>query len=115
MVREDTPVALSKNRGWPLTRSAVVLFLFLNFFYLLTSTGRVHTIDEISAVIQAESLTLHGTTAVPQAVNSRVYYGKLDRFGEARSPYPPGQPLAIIPWYALGYHVIAKLPGVAPE
>lgn len=96
-------------------RSAIVLFLFLNLLYLLTSTGRVHTIDEISAVIQTESLTLHGTTAVPQAVNSRVYYGKVDRHGQARSPYPPGQPLLTIPWYALGYLVVAKLPGVSPE
>src|SRR5205814_1690980 len=91
------------------------LFLFLNFLYLLTSTGRVHTIDEISAVIQTESLTLHGTTAVPQAVNSRVYYGKLDRQGQARSPYPPGQPLLTIPWYAFGYFVVANLPCVSPE
>lgn len=96
-------------------RTAAVLFLFLNFLYLLISTGRVHTIDEISAVIQTESLTLHGTTAVPQAVNSRVYYGKLDKSGQPRSPYPPGQPLATIPWYGFGYYVVGKLPGVPPE
>ena len=66
-------------------RTAAVLFLFLNFLYLLTSTGRVHTIDEISSVIQTESLTLQGTTAVPQAVSSRVYYGKVDQHGKARS------------------------------
>jgi hypothetical protein len=105
----------SNNQKRPLMRTAAVLFLFLNFLYLLTSTGRVHTIDEISAVIQTESLTLHGTTAVPQAVSSRVYYGKVDQHGKARSPYPPGQPLTTVPWYAFGYYIVAKLPGVAPD
>jgi hypothetical protein len=105
----------STGKGQLPIRTAVILFLFLNFLYLLTSTGRVHTIDEISAVIQTESLTLHGTTAVPQAVNSRVYYGKLDRSGHPRSPYPPGQPLVTVPWYALGHYVVSKFPGVSAD
>ena len=92
--------------------AAAALFLFLNFLYLLTSTGRVHTIDEISAVIQAESIALHGTTAVPQAVGSKVYYGKTGRDGQPHSAYPPGQSVAIVPWYDLGHFVIAKLPGI---
>jgi hypothetical protein len=105
----------TSSERWPRVRSALVLFLFLNFLYLFTSTGRVHTIDEISAVIQTESLTLHGTTAVPEAVSSHVYYGKVDQNGQPRSPYPPGQPLATVPWYALGDFVVTKLPGVMPE
>lgn len=90
-------------------RAAVLIFLFLNFTYLLTSTGRVHTIDEISTVMQAESLSLRGSTAIPQAVGSGVYYGKLDVHGQPHSPYPPGHPLAIVPWYLLGAKVIAPL------
>jgi len=90
-------------------RTAVVLFLFLNFTYLLTSTGRVHVIDEISAVMQAESLVTRGSTAIPQAVGSGIYYGKKDLHGQARSPYPPGHPLAIAPWYWLGQHLVAPL------
>lgn len=96
-------------------RTAAALFLFVNFLYLLTSTGRVHTIDEISGVIQAESLTLHGTTAVPQAVGSKVYFGRMGRDGQPHSPYPPGEPLAAVPWYAFGYFVLARLPGVPAE
>ena len=83
-----------------------------DFLYLLTSTGRVHTIDEISAVIQAESIALHGTTAVPQAVGSNVYFGKIGRDGQPHSVYLPGQSLAMVPWYDFGHFVLAKLPGV---
>jgi len=99
------------SRRFPL-RTFLLLFVFLNFLYLLTSTGRVHTIDEISAVIQAESIALHGTTAVPQAVGSKVYYGKIGRDGQPHSAYLPGQSTAIVPWYDLGHFVLAKLPGV---
>ena len=101
----------SSTRGFPV-RPFVALFFFLNFLYLLTSTGRVHTMDEISAVIQAESIALHGTTAVPQAVGSNVYFGKIGRDGQPHSAYLPGQSLALVPWYDLGHFVLAKLPGV---
>ena len=92
-------------------RTAVILFLFLNSLYLLTSTGRVHTIDEISVVMQAESLTLRGTSAIPQAVRSGVFFGKVARDGQPYSPYPPGQALAIVPWYELG-QVVSRVPGI---
>ena len=98
----------------PPLRTAVTLFLFLNALYLLTSTGRVHTMDEISAVMQSESLTLHGTTAIPQATGSGVFFGKVGRDGRPYSPYPPGQALMLVPWYGLG-SVLAKLPGVPPQ
>ena len=110
VIAEGQPSPLRRN-----ARTALMLFLCLTFLYLLTSTGRVHTIDEISTVIQTESLVLHGTTAIPQALNSKIYFGKIDRQGQARSPYPPGQSLATAPWYALGYYVLAKLPGVVPD
>ena len=107
------PVATSSWRDhW---RTALTLFLFVNFLYLLTSTGRVHTIDEISSVIQAESLALHASTAVPQAVGSRVYYGKIGRDGLPHSAYPPGHSLAAVPWYAFGHFVLARLPGVSAQ
>ncbi len=94
---------------WPLVIS---FFLFLNFLFLIVSTGRVHTIDEVSADYQAESLVHHGTTAVPQAVASNWFYGKFDRFGHPQSPYPPGQAVASIPWYLLGQFAARHLPGV---
>lgn len=93
-------------------RTAAALLFFLNFLYLLTSTGRVHTIDEISAVIETESLTLHATTAVPQAVGSKVYFGRIARDGQPHTPYPPLPSLLAVPWYAFGHFVLDRLPGV---
>jgi hypothetical protein len=103
------------HQGRSPIRAAVLIFFFLNFTYLLTSTGRVHTIDEISTVMQAESLALRGSTAIPQAVGSGVYYGKVDSNGQPHSPYPPAHPLAIVPWYLLGGKVIAPLVRVPRE
>jgi hypothetical protein len=106
-----SPIRSAPRPGipWPLVIS---FFLFLNFLFLIFSTGRVHTIDEVSADYQAESLVRHGTTAEPQAVASNWFYGELDRFGHPQSPYPPGQAVASIPWYLLGQFAVQHLPGV---
>ena len=80
----------------------IAFFLFFNFLYLLSSTGRVRTIDEVSSDFETESLYLHGNTAVPQAVQSHLFYGISDRFGRPQTPYAPGQSVAAIPWLALG-------------
>ena len=42
-----------------------------------------------------------------------MFYGTLDRFGRPESPYPPGQALALLPWYAAGQFAAQHLPGVA--
>lgn len=94
---------------WPLVIS---FFLFLNFLFLIASTGRVHTIDEVSADYQAESLVRRGSTAEPQAVVSNWFYGEFDRFGNPQSPYPPGQAAASIPWFLLGQFAANHLSGV---
>jgi hypothetical protein len=96
-------------------RSALVvsLLLFLNCFYFLCSTGRVRTIDEVSAAYQVESLARRGTTAIPQAVEAKMFFGTFDRFGHPESPYPPGQAIAMLPWYAAGQFAARHLPGVA--
>jgi hypothetical protein len=98
-------------------RIALVIscLLFLNFFYFLFSSGRVRTIDEVSAAFQVESLAKHGTAAIPQAVEAKMFYGTFDRFGHPESPYPPGQALAMLPWYATGQFVGKHLPGVPPD
>ena len=103
------PVAAPGKIPWPLVIS---FFLFLNFFFLVFSTGRVHTIDEVSADFQVESLVHHHTTAVPQAVAAGWFYGERDRWGHPQSPYPPGQAGASIPWYLLGQFAARHLPGV---
>ena len=93
----------------------VSCLLFLNFFYFLFSSGRVRTIDEVSAAFQVESLAKHGSAAIPQAVEAKMFYGTFDRFGRPESPYPPGQALAMLPWYGAGQFVGKHLRGVPPD
>src|SRR5271166_2728305 len=96
-------------------RTAVWLFAVFQFFYLLTSTGRVRTPDEYNILYTTESLVLRGSTAVPQAVQLNNFYGRYDRHGQPRAAYPPGQALLCTPWYALGQYLIARLPGVPAD
>jgi hypothetical protein len=90
----------------------VLLFLSLNFLFMLTSTGRVRTTDELMTLFESESLVLRGSTAVPQAVAARLFFGRYDRQGQPRAAYAPGQALAATPWYVLGQYVLRKAPGV---
>jgi hypothetical protein len=91
------------------------LFASFQFFYLLTSTGRVRTPDEYNTLYTTESLVLRGSTAVPQAVQLHNFYGRYDVHGQPRAAYPPGQALVCAPWYALGQYLLARLPGVPAE
>jgi hypothetical protein len=93
-------------------RCALFLFLFLNFLFILTSTGRVRTIDEAMASFETESLVLRRSTSVPQAIAGGLFYGKMDRDGKPQSPYASGHPLAATPWYAAGHFLLRSLPGV---
>lgn len=93
-------------------RITLLLFLFFNCLYLLTSTGRVRSIDEIDPVLQSDSLLLRHSTAIPQAINSGIYFGKLDRHGVPRSAWPAGHALLVLPWSAFGHYVLARLPGI---
>jgi len=95
-------------------RIALALFLFLNFLFLLTSSGRVRTIDELTVDFQAESLVTRGSFAVPQALAARTYYGKRDREGNPQAPYGAGQAVLLAPWYMLGRVLSAVVPGIPP-
>jgi len=95
-----------------LRRWAVLLFLSLNFLFMVTSTGRVRTADEVMTLFESESLVLRGSTAVPQAVAAHLFFGRYDRQGQPRAAYAPGQALATTPWYALGHYILGKAPGV---
>ncbi len=106
------PSRHSEGRAETENRLAIALFLFLNFFFVLTSTGRVRTYDEVLASMQTESIVLHGTTAVPQALGAGVTYVRQDRQGKIRAPYPPAPAIAAIPWFLVGHYFIARLPGV---
>ena len=93
-------------------RILLFLFLFLNFLYLLTSSGRVRTIDELTVDFQAESLVTRGNFAVPQAVTAGAYYGKRDREGNPQAPYGAGQAVLVAPWYLLGRMLRTVVPGI---
>jgi hypothetical protein len=95
---EQTPV----NGGY--IRIASFLFLALTFLFLVTSSGRVRTVDELAVNFQGQSLITHGTTAVPQAVAANRFYGKVDRRGQPRAPYGEAQALLEVPW-----HVAARV------
>jgi hypothetical protein len=96
-------------------RLALWLFAAFQFFYLLTSTGRVRTPDEYNTLYTTESLVLRGSTTVPQAVQLHNFYGRYDLQGQPRAAYAPGQALLCTPWYALGQYVLARLGGVPAE
>ena len=97
---------------WSLrTRLFVFFFLALNFLFLLTSSGRVRTRDELSADLQAESIATRGSTATPQAGNF-YFYGKFDRAGQPQPPYGAAHAALLVPWYAAGRVLRAIVPGI---
>jgi len=93
-------------------RIAILLFLSLDFLFMLTSGGRVRTLDEVSVDFQSESLVTRGTTAVPQAVAADFFYGKFDRNGQPRAPYGDGQAILVAPWHVAARMFRAVLPGI---
>jgi hypothetical protein len=106
------PNRQAHSSGSSLFTIAILLFLSFNCLYLLTSTGRVRSIDEIDPVLQSQSLLLRQSTAIPQAVNSGIYFGKFDIHGVPRSAWPAGHAILVLPWTAIGTYLFARLPGV---
>lgn len=92
---------------------ACALFLFLQALYVLTSTGRLHVIDEASAFFQARDLVETGSLTVPASTVGFTFYGQRDREGRLRAPNGPLHALVLTPFYLLG-RLIARAPGV-PE
>jgi hypothetical protein len=119
VILENTTMSMKSGAGEARAHSSrrVALWLFASFqfFYLLTSTGRVRTPDEYNTLYTTESLVLRGSTAVPQAVQLHNFYGRYDLHGNPRAAYPPGQALLCAPWYALGQYLLARLPGVPAD
>ncbi|HXN24538.1 MAG TPA: hypothetical protein VOA41_17520 [Candidatus Dormibacteraeota bacterium] len=75
----------------------------------------MRTIDEVTVDYQTESLALRGSTAVPQAISSSLFYGKMDRAGQPQAPYGAGQATVVLPWYVLGRAIRAVLPGIPAQ
>jgi len=97
--------------GRLIARVFFLFFLALNFLFLLLSSGRVRTRDELNADLQAESLATRGSTSIPQSVKF-FFYGKYDRWGEPQPPYGPAHAAFLIPWYLAGRALLAVLPGI---
>jgi hypothetical protein len=112
---ESQKVSQTMPAGVSPRRCATLIFLLFSFFYLMTSSGRVRTVDEYMAFFETESLVLRNSMAVPQALQLNYYYGKYDLHGEPRAPYPPGHPLFAAPWYIFGRVILEHLPGVPPN
>jgi len=93
-------------------RTFIWLFLTFYFAFLLTSSGRVRSTDEVVLDLEVESLATHGTTAIPQAVSQGLFYGKYDRFGRPQGPYGPGNAVVVVPWLWLGNLARAVAPGI---
>jgi hypothetical protein len=93
-------------------RTFIWLFLTLYFAFLVTSSGRVRSTDEVVLALEVESMAAHGTTAIPQALEQKLFYGKYDRFGRPQGPYGPGNVVLVLPWYWLGASASAIAPGV---
>jgi hypothetical protein len=93
-------------------RLVFAFFFVLNFLFLITSTGRVRTMDEVMPDLQAESLGARGSLAVPQAVAANTFFGKFDRFGQPQAAYLPGQAAAALPWDLAGHYLSANLRGI---
>jgi hypothetical protein len=93
-------------------RVFVWLFLALLFLFLLTSSGRVRTMDEVTLDLEVESMAVRGNTAIPQGVTQGLFYGTYDRFGRPQGPYGAGNVVAVLPWYWLGKATSAIVPGI---
>jgi len=117
LLRQESPSVVDTRPSEPvsLMRTAILLFLFLNFLYLLVSPGRARSIDEIDPVFQSESLLLRHSTAIPQAVKLGVYFGKRDQHGVARSAWPFGHAVLALPWAAIGNYMLARIPGIPKQ
>lgn len=96
-------------------RLAFWLFLFVGSIYVLASSGRARTPDEYMTLFQAESLLDRASTAVPQSLQARNFYGKYDLQHQPRSPYPAGLAILAVPYVWFARDVLSKLPGVAHD
>jgi hypothetical protein len=100
-------------------RTTLLLFLFFQALYALTSSGNAFRVpDEFEVYFQAEHLVDAGDISVPQALAIRrpvivngkmtgtqpIFFGEI---GRDRKPYAPYGPLAA--FFAVPHHLAARL------
>jgi hypothetical protein len=86
----------SASRCGSARRCAVWLFVSFQAFYLLTSSGRFHTIDEYETFYITESVAERAVVSLP---DSKAFYGRRGRDGEFYAPYGPLPALAAVPGF----------------
>src|SRR4051812_16318836 len=91
-------------------RTTVLLFVFFQALYALTSSGNTFRVpDEFEVYFQTEHLVDAGDLSVPQTLAIRsgngdsIFFGKV---GVDRKPYAPYGPLAAV--LAVPHHLIAR-------
>src|SRR5437763_7411269 len=90
-------------------RTGLVLLCTFLGFYLLTASGHFYSGDEETLYLVTESLVERHTFALPD--DAWVDHTARGMHGGLYAQYPPGQPLAAVPFYLLGRAVAAAFPG----
>src|SRR6266542_3109113 len=80
-----------RHAGW--------LFLSFQIFYLLTTSGRLHTVDEYEAFYTTESFALNGDLSLPK---ERFFFGRRSQDGRYYAPYGPLSSVLAAPGYLAG-------------
>jgi len=89
-------------KKFQMKRSCAALFLITLSVFLLTTSGHLDVIDEYMIFFQAESLTLRGSLAVPQAKQHDTWYGREGVDGRPYTGYGPAHAWMVVPFYSLG-------------
>ena len=82
-----------------MARCTFWLFVSLTLFYALTTSGRLHTVDEYEAFYMTESLAERGEVSLPK---NKWFFGKEGLDGKYYAPYGPLPPLVAVPGYWVG-------------
>lgn len=83
-------------------RGAAWLLVAVSGLYLLTASGRPHTIDEYEAYFAAESLAERGTTSLPP---EKGFFGRRGHDGRFWAPYGPLLPVVAAPGSVVGREI----------
>lgn len=111
--RASDPKSRSRHAGPWMGQAAIVVFLLLFAVYLLTFSGRLHSIDEHSMLAVTESLAKTGGVRTDQNLWHVDFAFPSDTFGVDGHFYSkkgPATSLVALPFYWLGI----RLGGVAP-
>jgi hypothetical protein len=86
-----------------------MIFLFFQALYALTSSGNAFRVpDEFEVYYQTEHLVDAGDLTVPQALDRRLFFGRIGRNGLPYAPYGPLTAVLAVPHHVIG-RTVARL------